>query len=137
MNYDVKVEELMAREAWQRAHDLIFRRVATGTRDHWLLCQLSSCLYELRRYPEAMAAAQAALALEPACTLALWHRCGALYMLDREEECMLDCAMIVALLKSGAGCSEGAGWADSLRRDALARLRACLEVVQRGAWRRS
>jgi tetratricopeptide (TPR) repeat protein len=82
------VEKLIESERWDAARAEIRRLLRREPTSHWLLTRLSLTYYEQYRYRTALRYAEAALAIQPRCPLALWDYAGDLQMLGRHREAL-------------------------------------------------
>ncbi len=119
-------------ERWQTAAGLYQQVASAAEPDHWVDTRVSSCLYELRMYSDALDWASKAIALAPSCPLALWHYAGALAGNNEPERAA---SVFRALIDRGwrrvgeGQCGEGEDWAKALLNDSRFRLAQMKAVV--------
>lgn len=122
MTTNAHANRLIAREDWEGLRTLAAKQLDRQPTHHYWLAQLSSALYELRRYPEAVEVAWKAEGIMPDCPLVLWHLAGPLRMLDCHA-CLAVLERLRALLVEHPErilCDEGETWNADLLRDTLA-----------------
>ncbi|AQT67593.1 type III secretion low calcium response chaperone LcrH/SycD [Anaerohalosphaera lusitana] len=129
-----KLSELIAKEKWDAAEDLIKRELEREPDCAWWYSQLSSVLYEMHKYQQALEYSEMACEIAPCDPLYLWHYAGALNMLGRNREAIKIYKKILAMgpLKVGSiHTSEGIRWAKSLLNDCRYRVGLCYSDLRR------
>ena len=120
-----RIENLIQKDKYKEARQLLYHELRKNPDDHWYLTRLSSTFYEQRQYKKALTIGKKAQALAPNCPLVLWDVAGALDMLEKKEEAI---TLWKKLLRRGirnvayGPCGEGLTWARSLLADCRYRI---------------
>lgn len=122
------LEDLLEREDWSKAREVIQEELVFGPTDHWLWLHLGLTYYEQRAYEKSLKCAEYAVQREPDCPLALWHYAGSLYMNGNESAAL---AIWTTLLNmdldeiAHGEHGEGMPWALQLVNDVHFRMGRC------------
>lgn len=113
------------KEDYQKALDILLEANQIESNDPWILTNISSSYYELKKYATALSYSELALKITPMDPLVRWDYAGALIANDRTEEAV---KVWKSIINRGINniaykdCKEGLRWAKSLYNDCYYRI---------------
>lgn len=128
---DQKLEKLLRNGDWAAARAMIEEELKESPHDHWLLTQLGVCLYEQRKYKQALKPLTASLKIVKDCPLTLWNLAGTLDALGEQKRALGIYDWILKSSKSAQvdPCWESPEWTEALKADCTYRVGICLKKL--------
>lgn len=119
-NKEMNPNNLILKSQYDKAREVIIKRLKDEPNNHWLLSQLSSVEYEELDYNQSLRTISKAYKLAPNCPLVIWHYGCTLSMLGKKRQAIIKWKKLIKIGIEKIAyeeCGEGLPWARSLLND--------------------